>query len=326
MFKKSQLQSNVAILFVMLLASFAVYSLGFNDKPNLYQDPLDRPIKKNTPSDVPLKIVTIKPDLYLITGRGANAVLRRTDEGLILVDNKVQYNLVWRELVEIINTTVGNLPIKYSFITHHHADHGGLNQQVIDTGSELIGHQNLIETLKIYTSIIAPYNPAPPTITFTDKYTLNFAGTTTIAYYLGSGHTNGDIAVYFTDLKVIAGGDLIYGNGMPSVDAHYGQGTIFGILSQLDRLLELDFELVVPGHGNDILTREQVVQYRTQIQSLIEISQAAIRKGLSPEKVVELINQQKMGFTLTGHFWHGEKYLRPIYEELKASINAPPEA
>ncbi|MDZ7770633.1 MAG: hypothetical protein U5K38_16985 [Woeseiaceae bacterium] len=57
------------------------------------------------------------PDLFLITGRGGNSVVRRTDDGLVLVDNKVMYNLVWDELNQIIDRRVGDQPVKLAFIT-----------------------------------------------------------------------------------------------------------------------------------------------------------------------------------------------------------------
>src|SRR5215470_10818792 len=63
------------------------------------------------------KIRQLKPNLYMITGGGANTLIRVTPEGLILVDTKnpgeENYNRVMEEI-----RSVSNLPVKYVFNTH----------------------------------------------------------------------------------------------------------------------------------------------------------------------------------------------------------------
>ncbi len=315
-----RLSTNIKTITVALclVCFLCLTSCQANNQPS--DDPLDRPIRANTPSAIPLNAIEVKPGLFFITGRGANAAALRTSEGIILVDNKVQYNLVWRELKQMLKKKVADKPIKYAFITHHHADHGGLNQQVIDSGAELIGHENVIETLKNYTSAISPFNPAPPTITFKDRVQFELGGKKVIAYHWGTGHTHSDIAVYFPDEKVIAAGDILYGNGYPSVDAHHGHGSILEKLKRIDDLLAIDFEIALPGHGVMPMSREDVIAYKKQLSSAIRIAKEAIKAGLTPEQMVKQINESKTGLTFKGHFWRTDTYLRPIYEELKASV------
>src|SRR5579863_4492454 len=76
------------------------------------------------------KIRPLKPGLYLITGGGANTLVRVASDGLIVVDTKnppTDANDSFNRMMEEIRS-VSNLPVKYVFNTHHHPDHVGNNQ------------------------------------------------------------------------------------------------------------------------------------------------------------------------------------------------------
>ena len=81
------------------------------------------------------KAVQLKPDLYYVPGAGANAVIRVTPEGLILIDTKNPGAEISAALVEQIKT-ISNLPVKYVVNTHHHPDHTGNNQTFVSAGRD----------------------------------------------------------------------------------------------------------------------------------------------------------------------------------------------
>src|SRR5436305_7750876 len=75
------------------------------------------------------KIKMLKPNLYEVTGGGANTLIRVTDQGLIIVDTKNPPNPPtapesenFNRLMEEIKS-VTNQPVKYVINTHHHPDH-----------------------------------------------------------------------------------------------------------------------------------------------------------------------------------------------------------
>src|ERR1700748_1505723 len=70
------------------------------------------------------KIRELKPNLYLITGAGANTLVRVTPEGLIVVDTKLASDENYKRMMEEIGS-VSKLPVKYVLNTHHHPDHVG---------------------------------------------------------------------------------------------------------------------------------------------------------------------------------------------------------
>src|SRR4029079_12547376 len=88
------------------------------------------------------KIRLLKPNLYMITGGGANTLIRVTPEALIVVDTKnpgdENYNRVMEEI-----KSVSNLPVKYVLNTHHHPDHVGTNQKSIDAGAQVVALEAL---------------------------------------------------------------------------------------------------------------------------------------------------------------------------------------
>ena len=154
------------------------------------------------------KIRLLKPNLYMITGGGANTLVRVTPEGLIVVDTKnpgdENYNRVMEEI-----KSVSNLPVKYVFNTHHHPDHVGNNQKFIDAGAKVIA----LEALKTRMASDPRTKDIPglPTQTFAKDYLLKFGGAEVEAHAYGRGHTGDDTMVYFPDLKVVMVSDQIYG-------------------------------------------------------------------------------------------------------------------
>ena len=91
------------------------------------------------------KIKMLKPNLYEITGGGANTLVRVTNQGLILVDTKNPGDENYSRVMEEIRS-VTSQPVKYVINTHHHPDHVGNNQKFIEAGAQVIA----LEALKTW--------------------------------------------------------------------------------------------------------------------------------------------------------------------------------
>src|SRR5262249_43876419 len=193
------------------------------------------------------KIRQLKPNLYLITGGGANTLVRVTPEGLIVVDTKnpaTPANDTYARMVEEIKS-VSNLPVKYVINTQHHPDHVGNNQQFMDAGATVIA----LDLLKDWESKDPRTKDIPgrATQTFAKDYTLKFGGATVEAHFYGGGHSGGDTMVYFPDAKVVMVSDQITDNA-PLVDFANG-GSAVNWNKSLDGVLKMDFEQAIPGRG-----------------------------------------------------------------------------
>ena len=251
------------------------------------------------------KIRELKPNLYMITGAGANTLVRVTPEGLIVVDTKLASDENYKRLMEEI-ASVSKLPVKYVLNTHHHPDHVGNNQKFIDAGAQVIG----LDALKTHMTSDPRTRdiPGPPTVTFAKDYVLRFGGAVVEAHAFGRGHTGDDTMVYFPDAKVVMVSDQIT-NATPIVDFANG-GSAVEWTQILDGVLKLDFEMAIPGRG-DPKTRADVQAYRTNFAALVSRASAAIKSGASKDQLATQVKTDDLGWQFNPQFF------AQLYDELK---------
>jgi cyclase len=243
----------------------------------------------------------LKPNLYMITGGGANTLVRVTPDGLIVVDTKNPGDENYNRLMEEI-TSVSKLPVKYVLNTHHHPDHVGNNQKFIDAGAQVIG----LEALKTRMASDPRTKDIPglPTTTFAKDYVLKFGGADVQAHFYGRGHTGDDTMVYFPDVKVVMVSDQIT-NNTPIVDFANG-GSAAEWTRALDGVLALDFELAIPGRGEP-KTRAEVQAFRTAFASLVSRAADAIKAGSSKEQLASQVKTDDLGWMFNPQFF-GQLY------------------
>jgi cyclase len=246
------------------------------------------------------KIKMLKPNLYEITGGGANTLIRVTNQGLIVVDTKNpppspddNYARVMEEI-----RSVTTQPVKYVINTQHHPDHVGNNQKFIDAGAQVVA----LDALKTWmekdprtTNI-----PGRPTQTFPKDYTLKLADAEVRMYSFGRGHSGGDTMVYFPDLKVVMVSDQIT-DGTPVVDFANG-GRALGWTKILDGVLALDFEVAIPGRGEP-KSRADVQAYRTKFDTLVKRAQDAIKAGATRDQLAAQVKTDDLGWQFQANFY-----------------------
>lgn len=250
------------------------------------------------------KIRQLKPNLYMITGGGANTLIRVTPEGLIVVDTKnpgdENYNRVMEEI-----KSVSNLPVKYVLNTHHHPDHVGNNQKFIDAGATVIA----LDELKNHMASDPRTKDIPgrPTQTFAKDYDLKFGGAEVQAHFYGRGHTGDDTMVYFPDLKVVMVSDQIT-DATPIVDFANG-GSAVEWTKILDGVLKLDFDMAIPGRGEP-KTRADVEAYRMKFATVISRASDAIKAGATRDQLAAQVKTDDLGWTFQPAFYGS------LYDEL----------
>ena len=250
------------------------------------------------------KIRELKPNLYMITGGGANTLVRITPEGLIVVDTKnpgdENYNRVMEEI-----KSVSNQPVKYVLNTHHHPDHVGTNQKFIDAGAQVVA----LAALKANMASDPRTKDIPglPTVTFAKDYDLKFGGAEVQAHSYGRGHTGDDTMVYFPDLKVVMVSDQMT-DATPIVDFANG-GSAVEWNRSLDGVLKLDFEMAIPGRGEP-KTRAEVQAFRDKFGSLLSRASDAIKAGATKETLAMQVKTDDLGWMLNAAFYGS------LYDEL----------
>jgi glyoxylase-like metal-dependent hydrolase (beta-lactamase superfamily II) len=274
----------------------------------------------------PMQIEKVKDGLYLLRGpfnrcapngcsaaygddgllhEAGDVAVRVTSEGLILVDNKYDDNVA--EILERVKS-VSPLPVKYVLNTHHHTDHAGGDATFIKT-TEIIAHRNVRE------NFLRNKQPGAPRVTFADQASVFLGGVEARAYYFGRGHTNGDAVIYFPDLRVIHTGDLIT-EGMPVMDYRNGASAVEWV-SVLDKILALDFDVVIPGHG-PLLSKERIRSDRQKLVTMNERMAALARKHVPLDQVFAQLKLQDLGWDHTVSTVAFTTGLSGYYDEMRS--------
>jgi glyoxylase-like metal-dependent hydrolase (beta-lactamase superfamily II) len=278
--------------------------------------------------EAPMRIEKVKDGLYLVRGpfhrcapngcgggygddgflhEAGDVAVRVTAEGLIVVDNKYDENVA-DVLAQI--KSVSTQPIRYVLNTHHHTDHAGGDATFIKT-TEIIAHRNVRE------NFLRNKQPGAPRVVFGNDASVFLGGVEVRAYHFGRAHTNGDAVIHFPDLRVIHTGDLIT-EGMPVMDYRNGASAVEWV-SVLDKVLELDFDVVIPGHG-PLMTKAQVKADRDKLARMNERMAALVRQGVPKENVFAQLGLADLGWDRTVSTVAFTGGLSGYYDEMQARI------
>jgi len=276
-----------------LLALASVVALGLLAAAQQF------PLKQNVEilKEAPMRAVKIKDGLYIIRGpampcmtgcragdtgdglihESGDVAVRVTSDGLIVVDDKFA-NQAADVFAQV--KTVSPLPVKYVLNTHHHGDHAAGNAYVRDTlGVNIIAHRN------IRANFLRIKQAGEPNITFANEAEVHLGGVEVQLRWFGRGHTNGDTVIYFPDLKTIHTGDLII-DAIPVID-YPGGGSAIEFLTTIDRMLTLDFDTAILGHGRT-MTKQEVRDYRARFAEMNNRMKALIRRGVTKDQLKTL--------------------------------------
>jgi cyclase len=254
-----------------------------------------------------LAIELVKDGLYTITGPGGNVGVRVTPEGVILIDDKFPQD--FDEIQQLVGQ-VSDLPVRYVINTHHHGDHSGGNVGYINI-AEVVAHQNARDNM------IRGNQDAPPRMVFTDQTAVYLGGVEVRAFYLGTGHTNGDAVVYFPDLDTVHGGDLLHGTA-PFIDYANG-GSSRGWIATLNNILAMDFDTAIPGHGA-VMSRDDVVAFRNQMEAVRSHMAALIRGGMNRSEAPVRIRDESLSWTMADNGLFMQRSIPGFYDEIAGEL------
>lgn len=225
----------------------------------------------------------------------SNAGLLLGDRNAALVDTLMVRSLNQPFMEAIKKTT--SLPITKIIHTHHHIDHIGGDSLFPE--AEIFVHQASRERIlksgllkpvfaKFMPRFAAEFDPVeikPPTLAFNHDLAFYLANREVRLIVLGPAHTPGDVAVYLPEEKIIFSGDIAFFYVSPL--AH--EGTLKGWLKACDRILEMDVETVVPGHG-PIGTKEDLKLVRDYLLLVQEEGGKALDAGYGPLEAGKKVN------------------------------------
>jgi cyclase len=208
-------------------------------------------------------------------------------------------------------------PLKYVFNTHQHDDHAGGNAKLLPV-AEIISHKNARANLVAKKQPFFEETPGTPIglarITFSDEASVFVGGKEIRAFHFGRGHTNGDAIIHFPELGVIHTGDLFLatrasGRGAAAqppdrpvsvpIYVDYSQGGSFLDWTRtLDRVLALDFDTIIPGHG-PVATRADLARFRADLETMKNRVAGLVKQGKTRDEMVKTM-ETDYGWRATG--------------------------
>lgn len=187
----------------------------------------------------------------------ANAGIIVGKDGIVVIDTLISAKEAQRFIKDI--RKISDKPIRYVIDTHYHLDHAFGNAEFAKLGAIIISHANDRKNLEnngeptlknaknfgLTDEDMAGTVIALPTLTFTERMTIELGGERVELIYVAPSHTSGSILVHLPDKKVLFAGDILFTDFHPFM----AEGDIAGWLKNLDYIATLDVERIIPGHG-----------------------------------------------------------------------------
>jgi glyoxylase-like metal-dependent hydrolase (beta-lactamase superfamily II) len=140
-----------------------------------------------------------------------------------------------------------------------------------------------------YMNAISEVRPTPPNITLEDKLTLFQVverGSREIqVLHLGRAHTGGDVVVFLPQEQVVFTGDMLY-----LFPSYMGDGHADEWPDTLEALKQLDFEWVLPGHGQAFNDRQIIDNFQAYLRDFWAKTVSLKDRGLTVEQAAEQID------------------------------------
>ena len=178
-----------------------------------------------------------------------------------------------------------------------------------------------------FKAMVAPYQfgavkPKLPTRTFRHGITLQVGTRPVHLMEVGPAHTQGDLMVFVPDAKVLFSADILFIGSTPVMWA----GPVTNWLNALDRILALDVETIVPGHG-PITDKQGVEQVKAYWEFVADQVGERFRAGMSAEAAAQDIVLSELFRTQPFATWNSPERMmtnaHTIYRHLSGRTDAP---
>ncbi|MGI9592394.1 MAG: MBL fold metallo-hydrolase [Myxococcota bacterium] len=235
-------------------------------------------------SVIRLESEPVSEDVWVLFGLGGNVGVLRTDVGAVVVDS-MTFRMQGERIRERAERLAGG-PTQALINTHYHVDHSHGNPGFAP-GTRVVASQRTLDYM-LGLDAGAWQGTAARTLPndlFETEHELRIGGKTIRALHVGAGHTGGDLVVLFVEDQVLHTGDLFFNGRYPNIDLEAG-GSIRQWIATLDRVLALDFDRVIPGHG-PVTDRAGLLAFQRFLRELWAVGRAAADEGLTLEETLE---------------------------------------
>ena len=174
-------------------------------------------------------------------------------------------------------------------------------QAELENATNAQERQELQQQLEFWQAHVAAQDEivfTPPTTTLKETMTLYRGGREIQLHYFGRAHTGGDLAIYLPEEKIVFTGDMVLGG-----ISYMGDGYVSEWADTLQAFKQLDFDLVLPGHGPGFRDRERINNVQAYYTDLTEEVRRLKALGYSAEEAAtraDLRQHAALGVTQLG--------------------------
>ncbi len=217
-----------------------------------------------------------------------NSAIIVLDHGVLVVDT--QSNPEQARAVVAKVRTLTDKPVRYVVNTHHHPDHWQGNAAYFEAWPHGIDIISLAATREHLLAAGKTVADALPTLTFERRLILHGRARRVELLWVGRGHTDADMVVYLPQDKILITGDLLH-----CWTPYMGDSYPWEWIGTLDRAAKLDFDTVIPGHGDILRGKEQFALWKKYLRDLMGETTEAQRQGASLEAVKKSVAAKLVG-------------------------------
>jgi cyclase len=156
----------------------------------------------------------------------------------------------------------------------------------------------------------------PPTKTFEDELILKVGDKEVHLIEVGPAHTLGDTLVYIPADRVVFTADILFIGGHPIIWA----GPTSNWLRACDRILAMDVETIVPGHG-PITDKKGVAEVKGYLEYIYQEARKRYEAGMSAQEAARDINLDRYATWTDGERIAAN--VASIFRELKGDQTRP---
>jgi glyoxylase-like metal-dependent hydrolase (beta-lactamase superfamily II) len=251
---------------------------------------------------------------FIFQARGtANAQMVVTPAGNVIIDTGLPND---KRLAKQLRA-VDDGPVAYLIATHAHADHYGAAGSFTDEGTEIIAHAEFPHNqyyLRELTPYLMPRNAIfypenvptlsgfaykamkyltptlEPTLLVRDRYAFELGGIRFEVIAMPGAEGSDGLCVWLPDHEILFTGDL-FGHIFPmwpNLTTMRGERARFPLpyIESLDRVLELDPEMIIPSHFQPVSDKQEIRKNVTRIRDALKYVHDSVIDGMNDGKDV----------------------------------------
>jgi cyclase len=231
-----------------------------------------------------MTLVPVRDNIYMIRkAPSGNVTMLVGKKEVILIDVKFPQD---HDGIMKIVRSVTDLPVRYVINTHMHPDHAGGNPAMQMLGADVVASENARRIMA------ERKTPGLPDIAIRNYLRIYLDDMPLDLYYFGRGHTDNDIVIHLPTKRILISGDLfaLYGPYRAVIDYSAG-GSLRDWTRTLERVLQLDFDTVIPGHSG-LTDRKNMEGYKDYLSRTQDMVREMNRQKRSHDDIKSMLQSE----------------------------------